>query len=318
MPLSEDVQVLETSKGLVGALQGAAGGPSQFRPAHARGRLYTGTFTPTPTASSLSRAPHFTSPSTRLTLRFSSSTGIPTIPDTEPTANPRGLALRFHLPNLPNGHRHHTDIILHSTPSFPTRTGAEFLELLKLLGGGDKGSIDAFLGAHPETQRFLQTPKPSPESFVTERYFGVNAYYLVDSEGKRTAIRYRVVPASGEVRHLSSEDLEKKDRDYLFAELPRRLEAQGPVELVLQAQVAAVGDVVDDATVVWPEEREIVELGRVRIEKAVEEEESLKEQKRVIFDPIPRVEGVEPSADPLLEVRANVYLISGRQRRQAE
>ena len=47
------------------------------------------------------------------------------------------------------------------------------------------------------------------------------------------------------------------------------------------------------------------------------EEESLKEQKRVIFDPIPRVDGVEVSDDPLLDVRASVYLISGRQRREA-
>jgi catalase len=48
------------------------------------------------------------------------------------------------------------------------------------------------------------------------------------------------------------------------------------------------------------------------------EEESLKEQKKIIFDPIPRVEGVEPSDDPLLEVRASVYLISGKQRRAAQ
>lgn len=164
---------------------------------------------------------------------------------------------------------------------------------------------------------FLQAPKPSPESFATERYFGVNAFYLVDAAGKKTAVRYRVVPASGELKHLSEEELKQKDKDYLFAELPRRLDASGPVELILQAQVAEEGDVIDNATVVWPEERKIVELGRVKIGKAVEEEESLKEQKRAIFDPVPRVDGVEPSADPLLEVRANVYLISGKQRREA-
>jgi catalase len=37
----------------------------------------------------------------------------------------------------------------------------------------------------------------------------------------------------------------------------------------------------------------------------------------VIFDPIPRVEGVEASDDPLLEMRAAVYLVSGRGRRAA-
>ena len=38
---------------------------------------------------------------------------------------------------------------------------------------------------------------------------------------------------------------------------------------------------------------------------------------RTIFDPIPRADGIEPSADPLLEVRADVYLMSGRRRRAA-
>src|SRR5882672_2377949 len=41
------------------------------------------------------------------------------------------------------------------------------------------------------------------------------------------------------------------------------------------------------------------------------------EQKQIIFDPIPRPDGIEPSDDPLLELRAAVYLISGRRRRTA-
>ncbi len=44
-------------------------------------------------------------------------------------------------------------------------------------------------------------------------------------------------------------------------------------------------------------------------------EENAKEQKQKIFDPIPRVEGVKASSDPLLDMRATVYLISERERR---
>ncbi|WP_255406352.1 hypothetical protein [Mycobacterium sp. E796] len=40
-------------------------------------------------------------------------------------------------------------------------------------------------------------------------------------------------------------------------------------------------------------------------------------QRHIVFDPIPRLEGIEPSDDPLLELRAAVYLISGRERRAA-
>lgn len=41
--------------------------------------------------------------------RFSSSTGNPDIPDSDPRSNPRGLAIRFQLAETPR--RLHTDII---------------------------------------------------------------------------------------------------------------------------------------------------------------------------------------------------------------
>jgi catalase len=41
------------------------------------------------------------------------------------------------------------------------------------------------------------------------------------------------------------------------------------------------------------------------------------EMRKIIFDPIPRVEGIDPSDDPLFEVRAALYLLSGRRRRSA-
>ncbi|KAH8726830.1 catalase-like domain-containing protein [Phaeosphaeriaceae sp. PMI808] len=314
MPLSADAQVLETSNGLVAALRGAAGPQPGFRPAHAKGQLLTGTFTPSGDASNLTEAPHFNAPSTPITVRFSSSTGLPQIPDTDPNANPRGIAIRFHLPNV-NGHRAHTDIIAHSTKYFPTRTGAEFLEFLKAATGPNAAeAVPEFLGRHPEALRFIQDPKPSPVSFATQHYFGVNAFKFT-KDGKVTTLRYRIVPVAGE-QYVSDEDLKTKSDNYLFDETPQRL-ASAPFEFKLLAQIAEDGDVTDNATELWPEERKIVELGRIKVEKILSDEESLKEQKQVIFDPIPRVQGVDVSDDPMLDVRANVYLISGRQRREA-
>jgi len=52
-----------------------------------------------------------------------------------------------------------------------------------------------------------------------------------------------------------------------------------------------------------------------RLLRRLRKKENAKEQKKKIFDPIPRVEGVGASSDPLLEMRATVYLISGRERR---
>jgi catalase len=72
---------------------------------------------------------------------------------------------------------------------------------------------------------------------------------------------------------------------------------------------------VDDATIHWPEDRQLIELGRLQLTGIVASNEQ--EQQKAIFDPIPRVDGIEPSDDPLLELRAAIYLISGRRRREA-
>lgn len=160
----------------------------------------------------------------------------------------------------------------------------------------------------------MNDPKPAPLSFATERYFGVNAFKFRAADGKETFVRYRIVP--DEYAILSKEDLESKSESYLFDELSERLQ-KGPATLKLVAQLAEEGDTTDDATVHWPEERKVVELGVIKLEEVQGNAESMKEQKHIIFDPIPRVEGVEASDDPLLDMRAAVYLLSGRSRRAA-
>jgi catalase len=280
---------------------------------HAKGIMTTGTFTPSAEAKLLSIAPHFNRPSTPITVRFSNATGIPVIPDTDPNADPRGIAIRFNL-----GERVHTDIIAQSTPFTPTRTGAEFLEFLKAVaasppGGPSPSPVEMYVGSHPKVLAFVQAPKPTPSSYAREVYFGVNAFKFVDAEGKAPAIRYRIVPDLG-FDTLDDEALKGKDVDFLQKELIFRLQ-QGHVTFRLLAQVAEEGDVIDDATIHWPESRRMVDLGCLKLEKIVPD--SVKEQKHIIFDPIPRIKGVETSDDPLLEMRAAVYLISGRQRRAA-
>lgn len=152
-------------------------------------------------------------------------------------------------------------------------------------------------------------------SYATDTFFGVNAFHLVAADGKKTAIRYRILPSSSPTT-LSAEELEAKPDNFLRTELESRI-GVGPLRFVLVAQLAASGDPTDDATALWPEDRETVELGQIELDTLLDEEEGGNEQKRVIFDPIPRIEGVEASDDPLLEMRAAIYLISGRERRAA-
>ena len=275
--------------------------------------MLNGTFTPTTKAKELSTAPHFNGPSTPVTVRFSNSTGIPQIPDTSPDANPRGLGIRFNL-----GEHVHTDIIAHSTPFFPTRTGAGFLEFLRALAASPPGTpspspVEKFLGANPAALAFVQAPKPAPSSFAREAFYAVNALKFVNAEGKSTYFRYRILPAAGE-DHLDEVATKEKGPDFLYDELQKRVTEES-VAFRVMAQLAEEGDEVNDATVHWPEGRQLVELGTVKIGTVLPD--NAKEQKRIIYDPIPRVKGIEPSNDPLLEMRAALYLISGRERRAA-
>ncbi|GGH16538.1 catalase family peroxidase [Silvibacterium dinghuense] len=313
MPLPNDEKLLALSNDLIQQFDQIFGLHPGFRPAHAKGILLTGTFAPAPGASALTRAPHITRPSTPVTVRFSNSTGLPLIPDNDPNANPRGLAIRFNL-----AEHVHTDIVSHTTDGFPTHTGAEFLEFLRAVVASDPKNLagtplEAFLGQHPETLAFIQTPKPAPESFATDHYFGVTAMEFFNAEGKSRFGRYRILPGAG-VHHLSDEAVKAKSANYLIDEIGERVK-QGPVTFKIVVQLANEGDVTDNATVHWPEDREIVDFGTITLDALVADE--AKEQQHIIFDPIPRVDGIEPSADPLLELRAAVYLISGRRRRAA-
>lgn len=180
-------------------------------------------------------------------------------------------------------------------------------------GGPSPSPIEKFLGAHPKALVHVQWPKPAPASYGTEQYWSVVAYKLIDKSGKATFIRYHVVPTAG-VSTLEAEAVAATDSEYLQTELKERI-GSGPIGFKLFAQVAVEGDVTDDATIHWAETNPVVELGEFAVDTILPDQEA--QQKQIIFDPIPRVEGVEPSDDPLLEMRAALYLISGKQRRAA-
>ena len=317
MPLPSDEKLLALANDLIQQFDQLFGLHPGYRPAHAKGAMLSGVFTPAPNAASLSRAPHFIRESTPVSVRFSNSTGLPTIPDSDPNSDPRGLAVRFHLAD-----RVHTDIVSHSTDGFPARTGEEFLAFLRAVAAtdmtkpseaGNPSPIERFLGSHPAALAFVQAPKPAPSSFARETYFGVTAMHFANEAGETRFGRYRIIPVAGD-DFLDAAALAGKGPNYLFEELAERV-AAGPIEFRVAVQLAGGGDVVDDATIHWPADRPVVDLGTIRLTELVADDAG--EQRKIIFDPIPRVDEIEPSADPLLELRAAIYLISGRRRRAA-
>jgi len=295
---------------LLDALDALSGLHPGFRPAHAKGLMCTGLFTPSPEAGHLTRAPHAHRPSTAVTVRYSNATGLPTIPDNDPVrSGPRGMAIRFHL-----AEHVHTDIIAHSTDGFPVRTGEEFLGFLHAVaafGAGRPEAFGAFLAAHPHAQRFVDTPKPVPTSFAREAFFAVTAFTFINADGVRRHGRFRIRPEAG-TAYLSNEEAAAQSENFLFDELGPRL-AQEPVTLGVFVQMAAPGDDVTDASAPWPDSRPEIPFGTVTLTARVDAQAP--ERRRLIFDPVPRVDGIEAAGDPLTDVRADIYLLSGRRRR---
>jgi catalase len=315
MPLTTDERLLALSRAIIEVFDKANGGVHPgFRPAHAKGILLTGAFTPSSEAASLTRAPHLQRNSTPVTVRFSDFAGIPTVADNDPQgASPRGFAVRFHL-----GEHAHTDIIGHSVDNFPTRTAEGLVEFLNALiatdpAGPHPNAIEQFLGAHPAAMTFVQVPKPIPTSFARESFFAVSAFKFTNADGRSRYGRYRVLPLAGN-EYLGDAQAAARSPNFLFEEIKERV-AKEPVRFRVAVQLAEDGDITDDATVRWPENRPLLAFGEIRLQQITPNNAGA--QQHIIFDPIPRVDGIEASADPLFEPRANVYLMSGRRRRAA-
>jgi catalase len=297
-------QIVDTMNALFGKHPG-------FRSAHAKGIVCEGEFVPAASASGLSKAAHLQGKPVRATVRFSDSTGLPDVPDGASGASPHGMAVRFHLPGGGS-----TDIVSNAFNGFAVANGEDFLAFLRAVAASGKDApkptaLEKFLAAHPKAKKVVTAPKPTPASFATEPYFGVNAFVFTNSAGKARYGRYQFHPDAG-AKFLTDAEAAKKPANFLIDEIGDRL-AKGPAKFRLVVQLAAEGDPTDDATAVWPDDRPVVELGVLSITHKVADNNAA--QRVLGYDPLRLVDGIEASDDPLLEVRSAAYAVSRRRRR---
>jgi catalase len=292
---------------LVDTMTKLAGGPHPgYRANHAKGLVVKGEFIPAKTAASLTKAIHLQTTNSPVIVRFSNATGVPTIPDADGRAFPKGIAIRFMLPDSQL-----TDIVSISTNGFPAATPEDFLGLLNAIAATSAESaaptpVAQFLGSHPAAERFVKMPKPAPVSFATEAFYGVNAFKFTNAKGKVQYARYQITPVTG-TEFLNAAQSAKASPNYLMDELAVRL-ADKPVQFKLTAQLAEKNDQVNDATIVWPANRKQVLLGIITL-KAIDPD-GVAFEKATMFNPLALVDGIEASADPILLARPGAYAVS--------
>jgi catalase len=290
-----------TPSRFVDGFERANGVHSGFRRNHAKGVGVRGFFDSNGQGARLSKAVVFQSGRVPVIGRFSLGGGDPHATDELSTV--RGLGLQF---SLPNGEQWRTAMI--NLPVFPFKDPQAFYDNLVASQPDtnthqpDPAKGAAFLASHPETARALGIIKShAPSSgFDNAAYYGLNAFRFVNADGASVYVRWTLTP----VQPYEAGGGASQDKNRLFDGLIASIQ-QHPLQWHLVMTVAQPGDPTDNATILWPEGREQVDVGTLTIDSVESEETS--PARDINFDPLVLPSGMSPSNDPLLSARSAVY-----------
>jgi catalase len=282
-----------------------------FRRAHGRGIGTRGHFTASAQAAALTTAEHMQGDEIAVTVRLSNGDGKPYAKDRNAVL---GLAVRFALPSGDTAEWAGLNIT-----AFPARVPDDFAGLAGAQKKNKKGKpnplrLGAFIATHhhclPGLLAILKAP--TTQSFARVTFNGLHAYFLVDTDGRRRAVRYRWV-ALAEPAGLTDDENRFLPPQYLISELRQRI-ALDPIAWDLVFHLAEPGDPTDDMTKHWPDDRPQITAGRLVLDR-IHEDQGLVE--RSMFDPTKQPPGIELSDDPVLHFRSESY-IESQKRRLAE
>jgi catalase len=274
---------------------------SGFRRNHAKGVCVTGFFESNGRGVRLSKAVVFELGRMPVIGRFSLAGGDPYVADAPGIV--RGLGLLF---SSPNGEEWRMAMI--NLPVFPVNTPEGFYERLVAsrpdpkTGKPDPAAMKAFLASHPETARAIEVIKSHPASsgFDNSTFNSLNAFRFVDAEGNSIPVRWSMVP----VQPFEASGAAQGDKNYLFDALIARI-LHRPLQWHLIVTIGQPGDPTNDATIVWPDGREQVDVGTLTLDHVESEETS--PGRDINFDPLVLPVGIVPSDDPLVSARSAVY-----------
>ena len=164
------------------------------------------------------------------------------------------------------------------------------------------------MGSHPVAKTFL-TSQHNPASYANINYFGVNAFKFTNRKGESHYIRYQFIPVEGE-RLLSAEEMQHQTANYLQEEIKTHI-AQKHIKFKMYAQVAEAGDVIEDPSIAWPDNRKRIRLGTIELKALADN--TTEGDKALSFIPNNVPAGIE-TADLMLNFRSKAYPISVKER----
>src|SRR5262245_21068037 len=274
-----------------------------FRRNHAKGVGVAGFFESNGNGVRLSKAAVFRPGRVPVIGRFSLGGGQPYQDDAPGTV--RGLGLQF---STPDGEVWRTAMI--NLPVFPFRTPEAFYENMiaskpdPSTGKPDPAKMKSFLDRHPETVQALAVIKGQQPSsgFDNSTFYGLNAFRFTNAAGDSIPVRWLLTPE--QPFEPAGPDPAPRDKNYLLDELITQIHRQ-PLRWRLIVIIGQPGDPTHDATLVWPAERERVDVGTLTLDQV--ESDDTSPSADITFDPLVLPAGIAPSDDPLLSARSAVY-----------
>jgi catalase len=152
-----------------------------------------------------------------------------------------------------------------------------------------------------------------PASYAALTYHSLHAFGFEAADGAVSWGRYHLAPDAGE-EALTDDDAATRSPDFLQEEMAERL-AAGPAVFHVQVQLGTADDPIDDPTAPWPDDRDVVELGRLTITGLATDRE--RDGDILVFDPTRVPDGIRLPDDPILHARSGAYRVSVGRRTSA-
>ena len=290
---------------IIDEFEAANGVHAGFRRVHAKGVCLVGEFESNGAGAQYSKAGIFKPGRVPVFGRFALASGMPMVADGPSVV--RSMALNF---TLPDGEVWRTG--MNNPAVFAVRDLQGFYDQLVAMrpdpktGKPDPAHVNAFLALHPETVRAQAIIRAHPFSsgFADATYNSLNAFRLVDQDGRSKPVRWSMVP----VDEFAPEPANPPDdKNYLFEALIARIQ-RAPAQWHLVLTLGEPGDPTDDATLPWPEARPRVDVGTLTVTRI--DTEAAGNCRDFNFDPLVLPAGIAPSDDPVLSARSAAYSLS--------
>lgn len=180
-----------------------------------------------------------------------------------------------------------------------------------------------FFAATPEMANFLlwlYTDLGTKKSFRTTRFYGVNTYVWKNIDGKRTYVKYHWIPTIGEetITRQEASRLAGTDPDIAGHDLHRAIASGDTPAYGLYVQLLDPNDLLHlsfdplDSTKLWDESAyPLKPVGRLVLDH---NPETPGETEQLAFSPSNLIEGIELSADRILQGSSAIYADAQRRR----